>query len=142
MRQIKIRHWISILLLPLAAFYSCNVEEINRGDDTPLPEGITRLTANVGSGLGTTGSDRPGRPVGWLHRHRRPDNRCGLRCRHHRRSQPAGRLRLQPDRLLAGIARQRGHRHLHLFHAALYGQRRGGPRQRFRDVRLDHRRPA
>lgn len=53
MRQIKIRHWISILLLPLAAFYSCNVEEINRGDDTPLPEGITRLTANVGSGLKT-----------------------------------------------------------------------------------------
>lgn len=51
MRQIKIRHWISIL--PLAAFYSCNVEEINRGDDTPLPEGITRLTANVGSGLKT-----------------------------------------------------------------------------------------
>lgn len=53
MRQIKIRHWISILLLPLAAFYSCNVEEINRGDDTPLPEGITRLTATVGSGLKT-----------------------------------------------------------------------------------------
>lgn len=53
MKQIKIRHWISILLLPLAAFYSCNVEEINRGDDTPLPEGITRLTANVGSGLKT-----------------------------------------------------------------------------------------
>lgn len=53
MRKIKIRHWISILLLPLAAFYSCNVEEISRGGDTPLPEGITRLTATVGTGLKT-----------------------------------------------------------------------------------------
>lgn len=53
MRQIKIRLWISILLLPLAAFYSCNVEEISRGGDIPLPEGITRLTATVGTGLKT-----------------------------------------------------------------------------------------
>lgn len=53
MRQIKLKHWISLLLLPLAAFYGCNVEEIGRGDDTPLPEGVTRLTATVGTGLKT-----------------------------------------------------------------------------------------
>lgn len=52
-RKIKIRHWISILLLPLAAFYSCNVEEISRDSDTTLPEGVTRLTATVGTGLKT-----------------------------------------------------------------------------------------
>lgn len=53
MRQIKLKHWISLLLLPLAAFYGCNVEEISRGDNTPLPEGVTRLTATVGTGLKT-----------------------------------------------------------------------------------------
>ncbi|WP_455638488.1 hypothetical protein [Parabacteroides sp.] len=52
MKQIKIRHWISIFLLPLAIFQSCNVEEIDRGG-TPLPDGVTRLTATVGTGLKT-----------------------------------------------------------------------------------------
>lgn len=52
MKQIKTRHWISIFLLPLAIFQSCNVEEIDRGG-TPLPDGVTRLTATVGTGLKT-----------------------------------------------------------------------------------------
>lgn len=52
MKQIKIRHWISIFLLPLAVFQGCNVEEIDRGG-TPLPDGVTRLTATVGTGLKT-----------------------------------------------------------------------------------------
>lgn len=53
MRQIKIQHWIILFFLPLLTWSGCNVEEIDRGNGTPLPAGVTRLVATVRQGVQT-----------------------------------------------------------------------------------------
>lgn len=53
MKQIKLNYWISTLLLPLTLLASCNVEEISRESGNPLPEGVTRLSATIRTGIAT-----------------------------------------------------------------------------------------
>ena len=53
MKQYRIQQWITTLLLPIALFGSCNVEEIGRESGNPLPEGVTRLAATIRSGVQT-----------------------------------------------------------------------------------------